>query len=120
MNVVKLANKTIWIAGASSGVGEGMAHVFHREGADLIISARRKPEFERVKAVCMTGPGSVHVLPFDIVDADKRERAAREVLGKFRRLDVLVNNAGLGQRSARKANLAAARSAERAQPKGPR
>jgi short-subunit dehydrogenase len=97
---MKLENKTIWITGASSGVGEGMATVFHREGADLIISARREAELERVKATCADGPGNVHIVPFDIADADQREDAAREVLGQFERIDVLVNNAGIGQRSA--------------------
>lgn len=97
---MKLENKTIWITGASSGVGEGMATVFHREGADLIISARREAELERVKASCADGPGNVHIVPFDIADADQREDAAREVLGQFERIDVLVNNAGIGQRSA--------------------
>lgn len=97
---MKLENKTIWITGASSGVGEGMATVFHREGADLIISARREAELERVKATCADGPGDVHIVPFDIADAGQREDAAREVLGQFERIDVLVNNAGIGQRSA--------------------
>jgi dehydrogenase/reductase SDR family protein 7B len=96
---MKLENKTIWITGASSGVGEGMATVFHREGADIIISARREAELERVKATCTDGPGDVHVVPFDITDAGQRADAAREVLGTVDRLDVLVNNAGIGQRS---------------------
>jgi len=99
---MKLKNKTIWITGASSGVGEGMATVFHREGADLIISARRRAELERVKAKCTAGPGRVHVVPMDITDAGQREDAATEVLRTFPRLDVLVNNAGIGQRSAAK------------------
>jgi short-subunit dehydrogenase len=102
---MKLKNKTIWITGASSGVGEGMATVFHREGANLILSARRQAELERVRAACTSGPGQVHVLPLDITDAGQREDAAREVLGKFARLDVLVNNAGIGQRSAAKDTL---------------
>jgi short-subunit dehydrogenase len=97
---MKLENKTIWITGASSGVGEGMATVFHREGAEIIISARREAELERVKATCTEGSGNVHIVPFDIADADQREDAAREVLGQFERIDVLVNNAGIGQRSA--------------------
>ena len=97
---MKLENKTIWITGASSGVGEGMATVFHREGADIIISARREAELERVKAACTAGPGGVHILPFDITNAKQRSDAARKVLGEFERLDVLVNNAGIGQRSA--------------------
>jgi short-subunit dehydrogenase len=95
----KLQSKTIWITGASSGVGEGMATVFHREGADIIISGRRETELERVKASCTDGPGSVTVLPFDITDADAREVAAQQVLERFERIDILVNNAGIGQRS---------------------
>jgi short-subunit dehydrogenase len=78
---------------------EGMATVFHREGADLILSARRRAELDRVKAECR-GPGRVHVLPFDITDAGQREDAVREVLATYPRLDVLVNNAGIGKRSA--------------------
>ena len=40
---MKLSNRTIWITGASSGVGAGMATVFHREGAHLIVSGRHVP-----------------------------------------------------------------------------
>jgi short-subunit dehydrogenase len=94
----ELANKTIWITGASSGVGEGMATVFHREGADLIISGRREAELERVKASCTGGPGGVTIVPFDITDSIGREAAAGSVLGEFERIDILVNNAGIGQR----------------------
>jgi short-subunit dehydrogenase len=92
-------NKTVWITGASSGVGEGLARVFRREGADLIISARRGAELERVKASCPEGPGSVHVLPFDLTSEPERQAAAEQVLERYERLDVLINNAGIGQRS---------------------
>ena len=96
---MRLIDQTIWITGASSGVGEGMATVFHSEGANLILSGRRPAELERVAATCVGGPGSVTVVPFDIVDAFAREVAARQVLEKFERIDILVNNAGIGQRS---------------------
>lgn len=79
-----------------------MAKVFHREGAELILSARRRHELERVRRECSDGPGGVYVLPFDVTDAGAREVAAREVLSRYPRLDVLVNNAGVGQRSALK------------------
>jgi len=95
----KLKSKTIWITGASSGVGEGMATVFHHEGADIIISGRRQAELERVKAACTGGPGSVTVVAFDMTDAGARETAAQQVLERFERIDILVNNAGIGQRS---------------------
>ncbi|MFW2405218.1 MAG: SDR family NAD(P)-dependent oxidoreductase [Gammaproteobacteria bacterium] len=96
---MRLENKTIWITGASSGVGEGMARVFHREGANLIISARRVAELERVREACREGPGRIMVLPFDITNRIEREAAAKLALNAFERIDVLVNNAGIGQRS---------------------
>ncbi len=99
---MRLSGKTIWVTGASSGVGEGMARVFHREGAELVISARRRGELERVRRECSDGPGGVHVLAFDVTDTAAREAAAGEVLQRYPRLDVLVNNAGIGQRSALK------------------
>ena len=100
-----LAGQTVWITGASSGVGEGMATVFHREGAELILSARREAELERVQGSCSGGTGAVHILPFDVTDEAAREAAAADVLARFPRLDVLVNNAGIGQRSLAKDTL---------------
>ena len=96
---MKLEGKTIWITGASSGIGEGMARVFHREGASLALSARREDELERVKATCTGGPGRVIVVPLDVVDSAAREAATEEVLSEFSGLGVLVNNAGISQMS---------------------
>lgn len=47
--------KVIWITGASSGIGEALAHALHKKGATLILSARRVDELERVKAECLGG-----------------------------------------------------------------
>ena len=80
---MKLQGQVIWITGASSGVGEGMARVFHREGASLVLSARRQAELERVKASCQ-GPGTIDILPFDICDAAARAAAATGA-GRFGR-----------------------------------
>ena len=96
---MNLEKQTIWVTGASSGVGEGMATVFHREGADLIISGRRARELERVRESLTAGPGRVVVMPFDVTDPVERAAAADRVLKEFPRIDVLVNNAGIGQRS---------------------
>lgn len=96
---MKFLNRIVWITGASSGVGEGLARTFHREGAHIIISGRRTAELERVKGTCTDGPGTVHVLPFDLTDEVARKAAADIVLGGYERLDVLVNNAGIAHRS---------------------
>ena len=44
----QLTGKTILITGASSGIGESAAHLFAREGANVVITARRKAELDRV------------------------------------------------------------------------
>ena len=76
-----------------------MARVFHREGAELILSARRVSELERVRASCSEGAAAIHLLPFDMADEQARAAAAEEVLAGFGKLDVLVNNAGISQRA---------------------
>ena len=96
---MRFKDQVVWITGASSGIGEGLAQVFHREGAELVLSARREAALERVKAQCNNGPGAVHVVPFDVIDAVSRETASRRVHDIAGRVDVLVNNAGVSQRS---------------------
>ena len=96
---MRFKDQIVWITGASSGIGEGLAQVFHKEGAEIILSARREAELERVKAQCNDGPGAVHVLPFDVIDTAGREAAARRVHDIAGKVDVLVNNAGISQRS---------------------
>ncbi len=96
---MRFKDQVVWITGASSGIGAGLAQVFHKEGAKVILSARREAELERVKAQCNAGPGAVHVVPFDVVDAAAREEAARRVEDISGKVDVLVNNAGISQRA---------------------
>ncbi len=95
-------DKTVWITGASSGIGEALAYEFASEGAKLILSARREAELLRVKEACITAgskPDDVLTLPLDVTDetmmADK-VKAASEHSG---RIDMLINNAGISQRS---------------------
>ena len=92
-------NKTVWITGASSGIGEALAYAFAREGAHLIISARNIVELERVKNACK-GAASVAIVKLDIGDTDNVFQAVQTTLkGGDGRVDVLINNAGLSQRS---------------------
>jgi NADP-dependent 3-hydroxy acid dehydrogenase YdfG len=95
---MRFADKVIWITGASSGVGEALAKAFHAEGARLIISARRPDELARVKSEC-TGKGEILALPFDVIDEFARAAAVKQALSVFGHVDMLVNNAGVSQRS---------------------
>jgi short-subunit dehydrogenase len=87
----------------SSGIGEALAIEFARRGGfDLILSARRESELERVKALCLEHSSNtckVLVLPFDVVDTDSHADLAQRVVAEFGQIDMLINNAGVAQRS---------------------
>ena len=91
------SNKIAWITGASSGIGEEFAHQLAKEGATLILSARSVDKLEKLKN---TLPGSNHmVLPLDLVEYGNFPELAAQVIQHFGRIDLLVNNGGLSQRS---------------------
>jgi NADP-dependent 3-hydroxy acid dehydrogenase YdfG len=92
-------NKTVWITGASSGIGEALAYEFASKGASVVLSARRESELERVAKACEAYGGKTMVLPFDMVDLALHALKVDEVVQAFGRIDVLVLNAGVSQRS---------------------
>jgi len=94
---MSLSNKVVWITGASSGIGEAMALQAAAEGANVILTARREKELQRVKGACKD-PSQVAVLPLDLTAFDA-EKAAEQAAAFFGPVDVLVNNAGISQRS---------------------
>lgn len=87
--------KVVWVTGASSGIGEALAIAFAKQNAKLVLSARRADELERVKKLCNLPDSDVLILPLDVAEHDKMEAAAQQVLSRFGKIDVLVNNAGL-------------------------
>jgi short-subunit dehydrogenase len=98
MLTASFTNRRIWITGASSGIGEALAVAFHRAGAKLILSARREDELKRVQGLC-GGEANTRILPMDVTHAEELPGKAREALGMFGGIDILVLNAGVSQRS---------------------
>ena len=91
-------NQVVWITGASSGIGEALAHEFAREGAKLILSSNEDEELARVKQACGRDD-EVVILPLDLMKADELAGKAQEALAAFGHIDVLINNGGISQRS---------------------
>jgi short-subunit dehydrogenase len=96
--MTRLNDKVVWITGASSGIGEGLAHHAARRGAKLILTARRESELERVRQ-SLPQPDRAAVLPLDLAQLPDPEAAAKKAEGFFGPIDVLVNNAGISQRT---------------------
>lgn len=91
--------KVVWITGASSGIGEALAHEFAAAGAKLILSARRETELLRVKNDCSLSDDRCLILPLDLADTSSIDTKTRQAIDKFGRIDLLVNNGGFSQRS---------------------
>ncbi len=92
-------DKVVWITGASAGIGEALALAFAKEEARLILSARRANELNRVAQQTGLPPLDILVLPFDLNDTSKATALAAQVINKFGRIDILINNGGNSQRS---------------------
>ncbi|MFZ6649658.1 SDR family NAD(P)-dependent oxidoreductase [Undibacterium sp. TJN25] len=88
--------KVVWVTGASSGIGEALANAFFKQGAYLILSGRRVAELERVAAAA---PERALVLPFETTDYDALPQYVEQAWGWRGKIDVLINNAGVSQRS---------------------
>lgn len=98
--MTKLANKVIWLTGASSGIGEALAYELSKKGAKLILSARRKEELERVKGNCEKNTqANIRVLPLDLAQPSTLKLSTEAALQIFGHIDILINNGGISQRS---------------------
>jgi short-subunit dehydrogenase len=94
--MLSLAGKTVWITGASSGLGEALAHRFAQRGARLLLSARRVERLEGVKSALLSH--DVELLPLDLADHASLADKVNQALLRMGRIDVMVHNAGVGQR----------------------
>jgi len=92
---VELANKTIIITGASSGIGAAAASLFASEGADVVLGARRGPELQAVVASIKSAGGRATFLAGDVRDTGYAARLVEHAVKTFGKLDGAFNNAGI-------------------------
>jgi len=91
--------KTIWITGASSGIGKSLAHEFSKMDTQLILSGRNQRKLEEIKDTCLQNGSSVLTVPFDLSDRNSINNSVEIVLEKYRSIDLLINNGGISQRA---------------------
>ena len=91
-------NKVIWITGASSGIGKGLALQLSHYDCKLILSSRRAEALESVRNICQH-PENIAVLPFDLSDFENMKPIVQKAIELFGTIDILINNGGISQRS---------------------
>ena len=108
--------KTVWITGASSGIGEALALALAAQNARLILSARNEEKLDAVRQKCLSvysqqaqslqdqssseeAADRILVLPLDVTDQTSLAAKTEQAKAFTGRLDLLINNAGISQRS---------------------
>lgn len=94
--MTEVSGKTVWITGASSGIGRAMARVFSDNGASIILSGRR---VEALATLANELSTPALIIPFETTDFDNLEARVSDAWAWNKRVDILINNAGVGQRS---------------------
>ena len=91
--------KTIWITGASSGIGEACAYELAKEKPNLILTGTRESKLREVQAQCRAAGARCEVLPYDLTDVDGIPALVERALACFGQVDIMFNNAGISQRA---------------------
>src|SRR5262249_62435400 len=89
----EIQGQRIAITGASSGIGRALAEALAREGARLVLASRDEGKLQEL---AKSLPGEPLVVPTDVTKGDDRQRLLDRAAERWRGLDVLVNNAGVG------------------------
>jgi len=92
-------NRTIWITGASSGIGKAVAQEISKYNTHLILSGRKKEALLEVANFCEQRGSTTTIIPFDLGDEKSVEKAGKEALEKHPKIDCLYHFGGISQRS---------------------
>lgn len=93
----RLAGKVALVTGGNAGIGEAIAKSFVREGAAVAITGRRQEELDRVVREIGPHSGRVIALAGSVTDDGHARSAVAEVVQRFGAVDILINNAGVGE-----------------------
>ena len=94
----RLENKVAIVTGGNSGIGKKTAEVFCKEGAKVIIAARRADENRKTVEEITAMGGEISAVEADLSTSEGCHRAVDYTIEKYGRIDILVNNAGIADR----------------------
>lgn len=93
----RLAGKVALVTGGNAGIGEAIAKIFAQEGAAVVITGRRQDALDRVAAEIRQAKGQCATVAGSVTDESHARAAVQQAIQQFGALDVLVNNAGVGE-----------------------
>ena len=94
----RLDDKIAIVTGGNSGIGKATAMLFCKEGAKVVIAARRKAENQKVVNEITAQGGEITAVKADLAKKEDCKKVVDETIRKYSRIDVLVNNAGIADR----------------------
>jgi NAD(P)-dependent dehydrogenase (short-subunit alcohol dehydrogenase family) len=92
----RLSGKVALITGGNAGIGESVARLFAEEGAAVVVTGRRQAELDRVVREILAKGGKALAVAGTVTDEAHARAAVQQAIATFGKVDVLVNNAGVG------------------------
>jgi NAD(P)-dependent dehydrogenase (short-subunit alcohol dehydrogenase family) len=92
----RLQDKVVMITGASSGIGRATMEIAGREGAKVVGTSRTESRLQEALDNVKAGGGDGIIVPADLEDPTSQDKVVQAALDAFGKVDVLVNNAGVG------------------------
>ncbi|MEI7543832.1 MAG: 3-oxoacyl-ACP reductase family protein [Mycobacteriaceae bacterium] len=96
LDLFRLDGRVVIVTGASSGLGVSFAQGFAEAGADLVLGARRVERMAQTAALVEQAGGRVRTYQTDVTDPEQCQQLVDAAMAEFGRVDVLINNAGVG------------------------
>ena len=93
----RLKKKTVWVVGASSGIGAELSYQLSQLNCRLVLTSTTESKLQQVKEECLKRskglkPDDILVLPYDITDYEKNDAALKTIIETFGSIDVLCQN----------------------------
>ncbi|WP_455644901.1 glucose 1-dehydrogenase [Methanosphaera sp.] len=92
---MKLENKVAIVTGATAGMGKAISKLFAKEGASVVLLARREERLKEVVADIEKDGGKACYVVGDVTDQDAIDKVVKTAVDEYGKLDILINNAGI-------------------------